>query len=475
MHSKFLFLLCAALWLGQLTATNQTDTTSPILPGAVLPFRFEIVQADFSLPNGLHSCAFANYKGKWLLLCGRTNGIHTFNDDPNNFPPESQNRVAYVIDPKRKKTYARALTDPASGLTTQQIDELSVTSPQSYRRHKTLYITGGYGVDTTTGQFTTKTALTAIDIKGMMHWVMHPHHSGTASQHLRQLHDPTFQVTGGYMDQIKGHPTLLIFGQDFEGFYLDPVSNGIYTEQVRRFTIHDDGHKLSATLYAPYPVFPDPNFRRRDLNVVPIIKSKANKLTAEFVALSGVFTPSVGIWTVPVKITAAGKTHMADPTLPTTFKQGMNNYASATLGLFSAKRGTMYTLLFGGISYGYFQNGQFTTDSNFPFINQVTTVAIDSKGHYTQYIMDQQFPVILSTQSHPGNPLLFGASALVMNNRWVPSYRNGVIKLDKIGQKPKLVGYIVGGIQSTVPNTSVASDSAASPYIFKILLSRKRD
>ena len=33
-----------------------------------------------------------------------------------------------------------------------------------------------------------------------------------------------------------------------------------------------------------------------------------------------------------------------------------------------------------------------------------------------------------------------------------------------------MIGYIVGGIMSTLPNTNVRSDTAASPYIFKVTL-----
>jgi hypothetical protein len=33
-----------------------------------------------------------------------------------------------------------------------------------------------------------------------------------------------------------------------------------------------------------------------------------------------------------------------------------------------------------------------------------------------------------------------------------------------------VVGFIVGGIQSTLPNTTAESDSAASPYIFTVTL-----
>ncbi len=82
--------------------------------------------------------------------------------------------------------------------------------------------------------------------------------------------------------------------------------------------------------------------------------------------------------------------------------------------------------------------------------------------------MDSQYPTILSTQSNPGNPLLFGAGAYLIPNN-IREYPNHVMSLDAIRQ-PTVIGYIVEGIQSTLANTNIQSDSAASPYVFKVTL-----
>ena len=455
---------------------NQTPSFSPILPEADnLPFTLQIELENFSLPNGIHSGVNGHYKGKWLFLAGRTNGLHDFQGSiPNsNFPRQAQNTNVYVIDFAKKTVAVRSLNDPGSGLSQKQIDLLSVTSPQGYQSGYTLYMTGGYGVDTATNQFSTKDVLTAINIPGLIHWVTHPLSKVTAAGYIRQISDPIFKVTGGYMDRLGKHPTLLVFGQDFQGYYV-PESNGNYTQQVRRFNIIDDGVHLKIDKLSSRPALPDPNFRRRDLNVVPVVSRKSGKLVGDLVALAGVFTLTDGVWTVPVKITPTGKTSMNDVASPDTFKQGMNQYDSATLGLFSKQRDNMYIILLGGISVGYFDNGVFTTDSEIPFINQITTVKIDKKNKYQQYIMEAEYPVIISTESNPGNPLLFGASAEFIPAVDMPLFKNGVINLDKLREKPVVVGYIVGGIQSTVPNTSTISDSAASPYIFKVVLARKK-
>ena len=464
--------LAMLAWGATLFGDNQTPTVSPILPGNGLPFQVTIEQDDFSLPNGIHSGAVGVHKGKWLFIAGRTNGLHGFEDDDDNFPPQAQNTFIYVVDPKTKSVVFRSLTDPSSGLSQEQVDFLSVTSPQSYQDGHRLYMTGGYGVDSSTGQFSTKPILTAIDIPGLMHWVLHPDSRELATKYIRQIQDPIFQVTGGFMAKGADDLTLLIFGQNFTGFY-ETNANGNYTEQVRRFIIIDNGKELKVRIREPIPVEPYLDYRRRDLNVVPIVKHRHGKLKSGFVALSGVFTLTGGAWTVPVSINLHGVPYEPDPTASTTFKQGMNNYVSAAFGMFSKKHRDMYTVLLGGISYGYFQEGEFETDDELPFINQVTTIKI-KRGVYSQYIMPNQYPVILSTQSNPGNQLLFGAGADFMLADNVKVFKNGVIRLDDLPRNhPKVVGYIVGGIMSTLPNTNTQSDSAASPYIFKVMVVRR--
>lgn len=446
---------------------NQTPETSPILPQTDVPFTLQIKQANFSLPNGVHSGVAAISDGKWIYLAGRTNGLHGFNDN-NNFPPSAQNTVIYVVEPRTGTVYSRDLTDPLSGLTQSQIDSLSVTSPQSYQKGDTLYITGGYGLDSKSEQLITFPVLTAINIPKLMHWVVEPTPGETAAPSIRQMQDPVFQVTGGDMFLSEGL-TLLIMGQNFTGEYT-PNTTGDYTNQVRRFKIIDSGNALSIKLKDPTPI--NPNLRRRDLNVVPIIQQVIEVTIPSFVALSGVFTPDVGIWTVPVLINYKGTPKMPNPEKPKTFKQGMNNYVCPTLGLFSGKTGEMFITLFGGISYGYFDNG-FQTDLEFPFINQVTTIKYQLKTNFTQYLMDTTFPEILSTGPNPGNPLLFGAGAEFFPVDNLPTYKNGVIKLDHLGHEPFLIGYIMGGIQSTLPNTNTMADSAASPYVFEVVIHPK--
>lgn len=439
---------------------NQTETLSPIFPETSLPFSIQIDVANFSLPIGIQAYASANYKGKWLLLAGRTNGLHGFDNILNNFPPLAQNREVYVIDPSTGFSWHRSLTD--GNLSQEEIDCLSVTASQSFQKGNTLYLVGGYGINTITGEMETKSTLTRINISKMIQWVVTGNPS--AKKTISQTSNPLLQVTGGFLFQANDHqPFLLMLGQNFQGLYRDN-SNGIYTMQIRPFWLNDNGKTVS--ILPSSSTATNPDYRRRDLNIVPILHDNQPAYTA----FAGVFTLDSGIWTVPITIFPDGSSFEPDPNDPKTFKQAMNHYDCPCFGLYSTKNKEMFVLFPGGISYGFFSGGIFTTDSEIPFINQVTTIKIDKENNYTQYLMNGEYPFLVSTGSNPGNQLLFGAEATFFPKDGIPLFNNGVIQLDALPNKPTIIGYIVGGIMSTLPNTNFITDSTSSPYVFTVTL-----
>lgn len=454
------YLRVFLLYFLSLWGQNQTSTLSPVLPENGLPFTLQINLAGFTLPAGLQSFACAVYDGKWLLLAGRTNGLHGFSNIGNNFPPAAQNLEVFVIDPVTGNSWSNLLSGN-SGLSQAQIDSLSTTASEFFQKEDTLYVVGGYGINTSTGQMETKSTLTAINIPRMMQWVM----SGipSASQAIRQISNPLLQVTGGALFQANDHePMLLMLGQNFAGLYT-ANANGQYTMQIRRFWLNDDGNNLSILPLADTTTYSD--YRRRDLNVVPILQNNQQA----YLALGGVFTLDTGVWTVPITIYPDGSSREPSPNDPNTFKQAMNQYNCPAFGLYSAKKKDMYVVLPGGISFGFFEGGVFSTDPEIPFINQMTTVKVDKNNNMTQYLMNGEYPFIASTGSNPGNQLLFGAEAAFFPKDGIPLFSNGVIQLDAI-KGPTVIGYIVGGIMSTLPNTNFITDSTSSPFVFTVTL-----
>jgi hypothetical protein len=308
--------------------------------------------------------------------------------------------------------------------------------------------------------------LTALDLPGLVDWVVTG--SGHAADHIRQMAHPIASVTGGAMYEMGGRMHI-VFGQDFEGPY-SPRSDGAYTRQVRSFDIADDGTNLSIANVIQTP--PASAYRRRDLNVMPVIRSDgAGGTTEGLVALSGVFTTGFGAWTVPVEIDASGSPSMADPNSSSTFKQGFNNYHSAKLGLYSESSREMHEILFGGISVQYVDHalGDVVTDDGMPFVNDITSVVIDSNGGYSQHHLGY-FPDILDAGGHQWR---FGANAEFFAADGIETFGNGVIRLDQLNGQTTL-GYIFGGIMTNGPHTRGVPDvtSTASYRVFEVVLMR---
>ena len=466
----YLLIVVAGLFTAPLRAANQTPDVSPVELNGPSPFKVSVTQYDFGaadLPT-LHSFAAGEYDGKWVLVAGRTNGLHGFGSINTNFSPEFQNREVWVIDPVTRQSWSRSLDDASAGLTNAEVNSLTPANTEFYQRGNRLYMVGGYGVQTAAGVTpalnSTFNTLSALDLPGLVAWTQGG--AGTAKASIRQITDPSLTVTGGDIFEINGR-THLVFGQNFQGNY-SPGSNGLYTNQVRSFDIVDDGVNLSlanATQSAQAN-----EYRRRDLNIVPVIRSGGGgQLNQGLVALSGVFTPSNGAWTVPVEIDANGNPTMADPTNPATFKQGMSGYHSAKVGLFSESAGTMHEILFGGISFQYYDNAtqQFLTDANLPFINDITDLTIDASDNYVENRIGE-FPVI---NDGNGKRLRFGANAEFFPVPGLDVYSNGVLKLDSL-TGPTTIGYIFGGLASNAPNTRGVAGAAsiASNTIFAVVV-----
>ncbi len=459
-------LLCG--FASALHAANQTDSVTPVVSGSRLPYRVELREYDFgsaTLPS-LQSYAAAEYNGKWVLMSGRTNGLHGFETSAAaNFPVAFQNRDVWVIDPVTKQTWSRSLSNLASsGLTSAQMASLTPTNNQFTQLGNRLYLTGGYGATTPTGGFDTFSTLSAIDLPGLVDWVVNG--TGTAAQHLRQLTGETFAITGGAMYEIDGR-FHQVFGHDFAGGYT-PGRNGTYAQNVRSFNIVDDGVTLSIANLTTTPVNPD--YRRRDLNVFPVLKPDGSGgADVELVALSGVFTLTDGAWTVPVEIDSSGQPTMADPNAPGTFKQAMNNYHSAKVGLYSPSKGVMHELLLGGITLQYYNaaTNTFVTDNAFPFTNDITAVTIDASGQYQQSLVGE-FPVILDNTNMR---LRFGANAEFFPAPGITELHEGILNLDSI-TTPTTIGYVFGGLFANAPHVRgvPGAVSGASGLMFEVLV-----
>ncbi|HUO88023.1 MAG TPA: autotransporter domain-containing protein [Rhizomicrobium sp.] len=455
-------------------ATNQTPTITLPVTNYPLPYGLGLATDDFGatpMPT-LQSFAGAEQDGLWVMIGGRTNGLHGFSTSGlTNFPPAFQNRDVWLIDPVTKQSWSRSLE--GSGLPLPIVDMLTAANYEEMQIGGKLYMVGGYGFDRTQNKFLTYDALTSVDLDGLIAWVKGDPGAPALTSIFRSVHDPALQVTGGEMTEIDGR-AMLVFGQNFDGDYT-PGANGNYTNQVRSFTITDTATTLAIGSLTASPSPGDPSqYRRRDFIMIDVLREDpvTRALTPGLVQLSGVFTSSNGGWTVPVEVGPDGVPHEADPAAPATFKQGLNNYSAARFASFSRVTGANYDTLFGGISAGTFDTATntFTPDPGLPFNNVITTIVIDRNDTYTQAIMPAAFPTILSQTNN--QPLLFGANAHFFLADGIPTFPDSeIIDLDALMASATsdsvTVGQIFGGISADKPN---GGNTAASNLVFDVTM-----
>lgn len=474
-------------------AANQTATATPVVVGDV-PYSLSVQRYDASqtfVRPTVHSFVAGHYDNQWVIIGGATNGLHGFDVDRTSIPDRFQNSEVWVIDPVAKTSWSRSLLPSGgeSGLTNEEFLSITNSNAEFEQVGDRLYVVGGYGdndvVDPTSRD--TFSTLTAFDLPGLVDWVKTG--DGQAVDHIRQTSDPLFKVTGGDMYEIDGKMKL-VFGQDFNFPYAGNSANGEYTKQVRTFTIQDDGTTLGFTPVGSST--PADQFRRRDLNVYPTLrKNPDDSLSEGLTVLSGVFTLSRGAWTVPIEVAADGTPtqldHGNDPLNagdaldddPSVFKQAMNNYHSAKLGLFSTATGEMHELLFGGITLQQYDptnpaadaNG-FVTDVNLPNTSQISDVVRNASGNYSQHYLGA-FPEIYTDDTEP-DLMRFGSNAEFFLAEGIPTFDNGVINWDALPLGETTVGYIYGGIITLAPHVFglPGTLSSASGEIFAVNLTK---
>ena len=497
-----LFGCCSAVLIlfsfiaGSVEADNQTGTTSPVKVGVNLPYSVQLQQYDLGsapIPS-LHSFVAGEYQGQWVVIGGLSNGLHGFDVQVGTIEDRFQNSDVWVIDPTAKTSWNRSLipsVNPNSGLIDQQLFSITSSNAQSQQVGDRLYMTGGYGDNSVADRADRDTFsnLTAFDLPGLVGWAKGG--AGLATDHIRQISDPLFKVTGGdmYEDNGKMH---LVFGHDFNKPYRQNA-NGEYTHQVRTFSIQDDGTSLGFTeIQRSGNSIDNPEFRRRDLNVYPTIKDNSGTLESGITALSGVFTTTRGAFTVPVEIDANGNAtqvdHGNDPLNANgeldsdslVFKQGMNNYHSAKLGLFSESTGAMHELLFGGITLQEYDPGNpnadingFVTDNNLPNTNQISSIVRNADGSYEQHFLGE-FPELFTDDNLDPQRLRFGSNAEFFLAKDIATYDNGVIDFDLLPYGETTIGYVYGGIIASAPHVfgNPEALSAASGEIFTVVLNK---
>lgn len=400
--------------------------------------------------DGRQSFAVGQANGKWLIIGGRTDGLHR-RQPFASFDTNGQPNELLVIDPVSKQKWTANL----SILPIAIQEALNATNIDFIQNNNQLYLIGGYGYSNTLGDHTTFNTLTAIAVSETIAAIVS---NNNYSNYIRQTSNSIFQNTGGQLEKINDS-YYLIGGQDFQGRYNPmgpthgPGFTQTYSNQIRKFNILDNGTLLGVNNISI--ITDSVNLHRRDYNALPQILPN---LSQGITAYSGVFQQNVDLPYLNA-VTIDSLSYFVN----NNFNQYYNHYHCANIPLYSASRNEMHALFFGGIAQYYDSLGILVQDNNVPFVKTIARVTRDVNGTLAEYKLPIEMPALLGA----------GAEFIYRDN--LPVYTNGVIKMDELSADSTVLGYIYGGINSSAKNIfwiNDGSQSASSANIYKVTLHR---
>ncbi len=489
------------LLLGMTSTAGAQSAPVPQYTVTLKPVAFG---PDVTVP-ALHSFARAiGSSGRWLIVTGRTNGLHTFPvsvdgaPPANPFPPAQANTRLSVIDLAARKVWSAPAPSGAIG------DSLSVTNGEFAQAGDTLYVFGGYGQQSATGQMVTFPTITAIPVGATISAIV----AGAPLPAIQQIgtwYDctiaptldppqtvqacnqaiaagnaaaaaPFLSPTGPHYAGVAGGAVetagsiyWMVFGQNMQGLYsANPGDMGnypkqqVYLQQLAAFWIGTIGGELAAAVMNVVPADPNPagnpptaQWHRRDLNVVKAIDASGNPMLSIF---GGVFVAGeIAAFQQPIHVTNASSPLAVSTTLDP-YLQLFSQYECATMKLYSASAGTNQTVFFGGIGLYYLSNvfGTLQKDTGLPFVNTLSVLTTRGTSALGEVYASAPLPGFL------------GANATFIPNPTVPRQLGEIIALDRI-TTTTLAGWLYGGILS--PQAQPPQGAAqASNAIYEIWL-----
>lgn len=405
--------------------------------------RLNQVEVD-GLP-GLHSYAYAQHDGKWLLIGGRRDGLHArqpFNAFPENF----NNLDIFVVDVKNNGLWTGTLNDLNVGIK----EQLQSTNLNFYQTADTLYIIGGYSYTASVEDHITHPKMTSLIVSEVIDAIIGDE---PIAPFFQQIEDDVFANTGGQMGKI-GDYFYLIGGHRFDGRY-NPMGNPTYVQTyktgIQKFKITNTSNDLS---FSDYTFTEDPvHLRRRDYNLLPQVFPDGSE---GYTISAGVFQINANLpFLYPVDITEN------DYTPITGFNQYLSHYHGAKTAIYDAQANEMHNLFYGGMSQYYYDNGNLIQDDEVPFVNTISRVTRDSNGNLQEF----QMPVDM--------PGLKGAGSEFIPNLDAPYSSKKVLTINDVTEDSVLIGYIFGGIETQLRNpfsNNQTDQTSADASIFEVWL-----
>ncbi|TVQ67206.1 MAG: T9SS C-terminal target domain-containing protein [Balneolaceae bacterium] len=413
-------------------------------------FPYSVELREVSIPGlpGFHSFAYGQHDGKWLIVGGRTDGIHA-RQPFASFPPNHNNEYLFAIDPSTGEFSA----EKPVGLSVGIREHLQSTNMNFQQVGDTLYIIGGYAFSESAGDHITFPKLTAIVVSEAIQQI---EEGRLTDEIFGHLYDERFAVTGGQLGFIDGK-LILVGGHRFDGQYNPrnmPTFRQEYTHAIQIFNIETAISDPQISFYER--VVDEEHLRRRDYNLVPYLFPDGEP---GYMISTGVFQRGADLpFLYNVEV---GKEGFYRP-VPE-FDQLLSHYHSPKLSLYEQASGRFHMLFFGGLAQFYFQGDQLIQDDRVPFVNTISRVTRDANGVFSEYALALEMPG------------LKGTSAEFIPNPGIPKNETGVILENSIMESRFLAGHIVGGIDSPVRNpfaTNQTQVTSASYTVYEVWLER---
>ena len=199
MAIRFLIVMAISLFAFSAVAQKQQQ---------VFPFSVRLESFEIDSFPALQSFAFATWKGKWLLVGGRKDGLQR-RQAWASFNEAGQNNVLYIADPEKRVAWNYSLHHLPVSLQ----EQLQSTNMEFYQVDNKLILAGGYGYSKTADDHITYPYLTILEVDKIIDAVINQRSPDNA---FVQIKDQRMAVTGGRLGKIAD-TLLLICGQRFDG------------------------------------------------------------------------------------------------------------------------------------------------------------------------------------------------------------------------------------------------------------------
>jgi hypothetical protein len=417
-----------------------------------LPFSIRLEPMKITNLPALQSFVYATWQGKWLLIGGRKDGLHQ-RQPFASFDEEGQNKYIYVIDPVSKKVWKQSLEKFPVPIA----EQFKSTNMEFCQAGNRLVLTGGYGFSKSSDGHITYPYLTIIKVDRLINAIIN---AQPLKDVIVQITDQRMAVTGGRLAKV-GDTLLLAGGQRFDGSY-NPMGPGHgpgftqqYSNEIRKFIID---YEKDIPVIKNYTAIHDSiNLHRRDYNLVPQVFD-GDELG--YTMFSGVFQYNQDLPFTNFVDISAGSYQVNNA-----FNQKYSHYHSAVLPMYDKAATAMYSIFFGGIARYYpAVNGKLVNDKEVPFTKTISVVI--RNGDKTE---ETCLPIQM--------PGYLGAAAEFIFAQGAALYKDGIAAIDSLQAKETLIGYMVGGINSSAKNIfwdNTGKESKANGTIIKVYVKRSR-